>query len=285
MIRVTPKTPCPICDHHDWCGLSEDGGLAVCMRVPEGSIRTARNGGFVHRLGCGQNWKHRSCLRYTRPGKPARSDLAQLAAKFTEAIDPNKLASLAEALGLTVESLRRLGIGWNADAGAWAFPMKDANGQIIGFRLRLPDGRKLAVRGGREGLFIPGESTLANPLLICEGPTDTAAGLDLGFSAVGRPSCNTGAEFLVKLSRGYHTVILSDNDPPGRHGAILLAQRLALYCPSVKVVCPVHGVKDLRQWLAKGLTREALNERIETVPAVKLRIEHKSERKSNDKQH
>jgi len=47
---VTRKHPCPICEKPDWCGLTDDGAIAICMRVVDGSIRDARNGGFVHVL-------------------------------------------------------------------------------------------------------------------------------------------------------------------------------------------------------------------------------------------
>jgi 5S rRNA maturation endonuclease (ribonuclease M5) len=65
-------------------------------------------------------------------------------------------------------------------------------------------------------------------VLICEGPSDTAALLDLGFSAVGRPSCNGGRKLLVELvqqRKPSSIVIVSDNDSPGQRGAVLKALR------------------------------------------------------------
>jgi hypothetical protein len=79
--------------------------------------------------------------------------------------------------------------------------MMDVAGRVQGIRLRFSNGRKLAVRGGREGLFVPSGLAATNQLLICEGPTDTAALLDLGFAAVGRPSCAGGTRLLVELLR------------------------------------------------------------------------------------
>lgn len=46
--RVTKKNKCPICHSPDWCGISPDGNIAICMRVA--SDKTAANGGFIHRL-------------------------------------------------------------------------------------------------------------------------------------------------------------------------------------------------------------------------------------------
>ena len=50
MKRVSRKNPCPVCGKPDWCGVAEDGSLAVCMRVSDGSIRESGNNGFVHVL-------------------------------------------------------------------------------------------------------------------------------------------------------------------------------------------------------------------------------------------
>ena len=46
MIRVSKQHPCPVCGRPDWCGIAEDGVVAVCMRVE--SNQTAKNGGWVH---------------------------------------------------------------------------------------------------------------------------------------------------------------------------------------------------------------------------------------------
>lgn len=48
LARVTKKRPCRVCAHPDWCGISPDGALAVCMRVE--SMKSARNGGWIHIL-------------------------------------------------------------------------------------------------------------------------------------------------------------------------------------------------------------------------------------------
>src|SRR5439155_12311592 len=86
------------------------------------------------------------------------------------------------SLGLSATSLLRLGVGWSAPYRAWAFPMRDAGGAIRGIRLRTVAGKKFCVRGSKDGLFIPEESAAVGPLLVCEGPTDTAALLDMGFA-------------------------------------------------------------------------------------------------------
>jgi hypothetical protein len=48
MKRVGKKHPCEICGHTRWCGYSEDGTKAVCMRVE--SDKPTKNQGWLHIL-------------------------------------------------------------------------------------------------------------------------------------------------------------------------------------------------------------------------------------------
>lgn len=45
---VTKRRPCPVCRKPDWCGLSSDGNVVICMRVE--SEHKTRNGGYLHVL-------------------------------------------------------------------------------------------------------------------------------------------------------------------------------------------------------------------------------------------
>ena len=112
-------------------------------------------------------------------------------------------------------------------------------------------------------------------MLGCEGPTDTAAALDLGFAAVGRASCGTGGPMLSKLARGRDVVIVGDDDAPGRRGAEALGAVLVLGCTSVCIVYPPEGVKDLRQWKAAGLTGQELQAAIDAVEPARLDVHAK----------
>ena len=134
-------------------------------------------------------------------------------------------------------------MGWSTAYRAWSFPMSDPAQHVVGIRLRRPDGTKLSVPGGKEGLFIPvGQPTgpAGARLLICEGVTDTAALLDLGFPAVvGRPSCSGGVALIVALvqeRRPAEVVLMADADEPGVRGANNLASVLVAYGPAVRVV-------------------------------------------------
>lgn len=50
ILRVSKRSPCPICGKPDWCGLTEDGRYALCARTSIGSISLAKNGAYLHPL-------------------------------------------------------------------------------------------------------------------------------------------------------------------------------------------------------------------------------------------
>lgn len=273
-IRVSRVTPCPICSKFKWCSISEDGAVAICMRLE--SPKPCRNGGWLHRL---TDKNDRSLTRrFVIKPEESVADLSALAVQYQKALTADRLAKFAESLVLSVESLTALQVGWATDHVAWSFPMTaPSTGQIVGIRLRAPDGSKFAVKGGKEGLFIPTiESVPGAPLIVTEGATDAAAILDLGFeNVVGRPSCTGGIKHLIELIRSHNTnavVIVADADERGRCGAANLASALRVYVPAVQVIEPPAGVKDLRAWKQAGATRADVNQIIQAAPIQRLSI-------------
>lgn len=201
---------------------------------------------------------------------PGGLDLEGMMARYRTGTTQADLERLAGLLGVTAASLNRLQAAWAGVYRAWAFPMRSGDGQLIGIRLRAEDGSKWAVTGSRQGLFIPDGTVgdLCERLLVCEGPTDVAAMLDLGFYAVGRPSCSGGDELLVPLVRKRDVVILADRDEPkkrpdgsvfypGQEGAVRLADRLVWYARGLKLIRPLKG-KDARAWKATGATAKTI---------------------------
>lgn len=87
--RVKKRNPCKVCNHEDWCGISEDGTVAICMR--EESNRQSKNGGFVHFLGDSQQSK--KCAKPIPP---------------TPVIDGNKIAPASRLDRVYSEFLSRL---------------------------------------------------------------------------------------------------------------------------------------------------------------------------------
>ena len=268
--RVSKGRPCPVCSRRDWClfaGPADAPVAAICARIE--SPKRCGEAGWLHVLRDeGPTWTpwrrniSRAVRMMTKPGN-GQPDFDKMTAEFQAAVRPEALGRLAHNLGLSVESLRRLSVGWAAE------------GRAVGIRLRLPGGRKLAVRGGREGLFIPSSLEAGGRLLIAEGPTDTAALLDLGFAAVGRPSCSGGVRLLAELVRQQQpseVVIVADSDGPGKKGADSLAGSLVAYCPTVRVITPPTGLKDARQWVRSGATAAEVQEVIDAAEPLRLKI-------------
>jgi hypothetical protein len=268
-IRVSKSEPCPICAKHDWCMVKADGSAAICARVIDGCARRkdgsaieAKDGqGWLHELRRGEKGRgiEHGPRRATRNDDRPRIDCIALQQQFLSSCVDFEVQELADSLGVTTGSLYRLGIGYANRIDAFTFPMRDGANRIVGFRTRHADGRKRAVPGSRSGLFIPTRLSGSGPLLICEGPTDTAAALAVGFDAIGRPSCRGGTDhILALLKRQRREVwIVSDRDTPGRQGAEALAEAVFPVAEAVKVIAP-PSAKDLRAWVVAGATRTVI---------------------------
>ena len=275
LVRVSRRHPCPICGKPDWCLVASDGSAAICPRVCEGSVKRVGEAGYLHILRDDPDWPRRARMRTIRVDLPDRSqrDFGPLAAEYAAAVEETKLEAFAECLGLSVDSLIRLGIGWSTQHGAWSFPMRGSDMNVRGIRLRSMTGRKWAVTGSRDGLFIPNGLCFTGPLCICEGPTDTAAMLALGFETVGRPSCTGGTKLLAELVRRKGPpalVIVADSDGPGERGAEALASTLLPLCGAVRLIHPPEGIKDARAWKRAGAARQDVQAAIDEAPVRKL---------------
>lgn len=284
--RVTKRNPCPICERGDWCLVAADGTAAICARVE--SAKRCGDAGWLHRLVDRPQQPTRGIVRSVslKSGRPGL-DLGALATRWHAAVIPDWLEHFSRSQGLSAESLTALRIGWASaaelrrantscrGAGCWSFPMVDAAGAVRGVRLRTPDGFKYAVAGSREGLALPDYGNVDDRLLICEGPTDTAALLDMGFCNVaGRPSCTGGLTLLVelvRLRRPREVVIVADADEPGRRGAGNLASVLVAYAP-IRVIEPPAGLKDARAWLWAGGTRRDVEQAIAAATVRRLTV-------------
>jgi hypothetical protein len=279
-LRVGRDIICPICGRHGWCLLADDGSSAICARVAQGAVKRAGEAGWLHRLRA-REFRAPSVTR--RVLLPAVSDpawtqsLGDMAVRFRAAMWPRRLAGLSDLLGVPPEGLLRLDVGWCAESEAASFPMSGIDGRISGFRLRNAAGRKFAVKGSREGIFLPRDLAGQGVLLVCEGPTDTGAGLGLGLDAVGRASCRGGTRLVVDLVRKLRPeeiAIIADNDPGGQglRGGFDLGHRLALDHPRVRVVTPPPGIKDLRAWARTGATEACLLDAIRSAPVLRVTV-------------
>lgn len=273
-------------------------------------------------------------------------NFADLHTMYQGNVTPAMVEVLAKQLGVTAKSLTRLGVGYWPAEGAWMFPERDAEGQIIGLIRRYHKGEKFCVKESKRGLTyavtevtdgydpsrqtwervrpdypcpicggtkwcgvdgnatpprfvrcmrieedschtdrhggfiherVPGafkppqkyRTPLAEspyPILIVEGQTDVATGLDLCFEAVGRPSAKGGLRLLGQLVHGRSVAVIGENDSGvGRLGMESTFQALRARCPDVVKLMPPSEFKDLREWRQRGgLTTETLLAAIET---------------------
>ena len=301
--RYRSNQRCAVCGHKGWClykGALESPTSVLCARVAEGCARTrdgkpitAKDGmGWVHDIRA-DGFKPRRLVDRPKPPKPKHLDFAGIQIAARAAIrSPEELALLAQSLGVDVQSLQQLDIGWcrkyesvnfatgevkTMGVSAWSFPMRAPEGHIIGLRFRNAKAAKWSACTSINGLFIPKGMMAGGPVLIVEGPTDTAAALTLGFDAIGRPSNTAGRELIVAWCRRQlprrDIVIVRNNDPRGTHAewltrdateklvADLLATKAAA---SVRVICP--PVKDLRTWLNAGATHDTIQRVIRIAP-------------------
>jgi hypothetical protein len=226
------------------------------MRVE--SEHTCASGGWYHFY----DKPNPDFLPAQRREAPARSIKAfEIMENFRRATLPHHYICLAEELGVTPESLVRIGAGWAESYKAWAFPMKDGLGNTVGIRLRNKAGFKWAVRGSAQGVFVPAECD-SQIAYLPEGPTDACAAISIGLFPIGRPSCNAGADIIAATLKRlgiFKAVIIADNDEiktlgqkQGRPGAIgALQLKKAIGVKSV-IWTPPDPIKDLRQFVKQG---------------------------------
>jgi len=103
-----------------------------------------------------------------------------------------------------------------------------------------------------------------HPTLVVEGHSDVCAAYDLGFVVVGKPSAASKSQDLIGLLTSRRVVVIGENDAgAGRAGMESTFAQLKNQCPDCTKLMPPEGVKDLRQWVNKGLTKEELLRYIE----------------------
>lgn len=173
----------------------------------------------------------------------------------------SSVESKERELGIPLGGLARIGAVWSVSIGALAAPMyANPCHDPIGVRLRADDGRKWAVPGSHNGLFVPSSFVGYGPVFMPEGMTDTAALCGLGLDAVGRPSCNGGRELAKTFAKmaARPVIVVSDRDEPGILGAQALAMEISKEGIRACMMKPMSGKKDVREWIACGATRQLI---------------------------
>lgn len=262
-VRTRRERPCPVCGRTDgWCTIKHSGEVAQCMRVEEGAFKSEYHGaglGHFHKL-------DKPLHSLPDPEEaPPEIDAKHIAKVCYNLCSPQMYDRIARHLNVTVESLQRLRVGWSYEHDAMTFPMRGDTDHVIGIRLRNIKGRKWAIPGSRNGIFIPRQLSGKGPLFVVEGPTDTAALLSLGFDAIGRPSDTAGANLIVwwlmQQPRRHLVIALENNEPESaadenakRGAGDLKARCYYKDCVETVTVWRCDKAKDVREWINEGAT-------------------------------
>jgi hypothetical protein len=159
----------------------------------------------------------------------------------------------------------------------WHIDERNAQGEVIGTARRLGNGEKHFLPGGKRGLICvwPIDSyagtSAGHPLLICEGASDTAAAMSMGFDAVGVPMAGQCADWVAEVvgtDRPY-VVIVEDSGDAGKRNTAALVAALRPFCKQLKVLRMPEGVKDFRAWRIGGAARDTIMAAIEAAEVVK----------------
>lgn len=275
-IRVRRGQPCPVCEGETWCTVSGDGAVVHCMRAQ--SEKPLESGGWLHKR---EGTKVIAFLQ--RKKEPEQRPVIRWGVEAERMYEATKAAStraeLARELGVSVESLELLNVGWGADRSEFAsFPMRDMRQRFCGIVRRYKDGAKKTMKWSRNGLFHAKRFLdFGGPILVAEGGSDVAALMSMGLCGVGRPSNTGGVPMLISLlklseAKRRTVIVLAELDAkpekrgrhdwcpadcsgcghcwPGLFGAIETAARLSKALEkNVAFRFPPDGAKDVRAWV------------------------------------
>jgi hypothetical protein len=289
--RYRFKQQCPVCGHCGWCmykGQLMSPTAVLCARVSDGCAKR-KDGSLITAAG-GQGWIHdlkkdpkfkprRHPVPTNKPKVVVHPMMADLAREFHGAMNDLEMEALGEQLGVSAESLKRLRVGWckrymhhplnyvtgelgdtvTKHAKAFAFPMRDARQRIIGIRFRNQKGYKWAAECSINGLFIPVPLNPDGPLLIVEGPTETAAATDLGFRRRWTPRKHIGVRV--------HSSILQTVPPSPRRRDLSQQRSPRLRCRTAHADWCGNALSRVEGSKSGGLdqTRQTRNEGFEGV--------------------
>lgn len=184
---------------------------------------------------------------------------------------PAEERRLADAVGLSVETIRKFKIGWKDYK--YLIPMYDEQG-ICGIATRIywntkfvPEkGKdfncaKRCIKGSKHGFFYALNQgfPIEAPIFVTEGWSDCATITELGFHSIGRFNA-AHIENHVELADKPHVYIISDSDECGRKGSLklqkLIGGKIIYPEPSFKDVREMYlkfGKEQMKQWLVARL--------------------------------
>jgi hypothetical protein len=180
--RASATMPCPLCERERtcvWLGPADRPEVVVCFRKQ--SAVQAQNGlGWVHVFEDHRQPGSRPKVRGKIVPSFDPATFEALHRDCRDALDPEDVISLADELGISSRSLDLLELGAYGPGEVFTFPMRDGRDRVVGLRTRCPwSGAKRSISDSRSGLFfVPSLEMTGRHVLICEGPSDTAAAHD-----------------------------------------------------------------------------------------------------------
>lgn len=239
--RCSKAQPCPVCGRHKYCLLGNNGRVAVCTKVQEGAYR-ALNFGYLHFLN-----------GHTHTIVPEKNDdlIPDASAVFRVykqlSFFRDDMEPLANALRISPVALLLLGVGYSEKKRCWMFPMYNEKRHMIGLKCRNLKGNKWCFKGSRLGVYM---SRVFNPhqmILVCEGESDTAACLGLGYNAIGRASAQTCMKIIPELVKNnQHIYVFADRDEDGL--GLRSSERLIEHIGRGTIIYNKE-YKDVREWV------------------------------------
>ena len=286
-VRASKSRPCRLCGGPDNCEeirgtqQGEVGWNVYCGRVSDGAIRQNDGGQWLHFvrddavIAVPRPMPERKPVTSPKPNSTYWAGVVQ----FCEEIGRDRLPELATVLGVSIDSLRRLRVGFSRKDDAWTFPERNDAGEFIGVNRRFQTGDKQRAAGASSGLTFADDWIVGDgPIFLPEGGSDAAAGLTMGLNMVGRPS-NVGgvpmlAELLAHIPPERAVIVIGERDRkphdslkedarkrhsptcegcsicfPGWFGATHSAKQLAeKLARPVAWAFPPDDAKDLRDW-------------------------------------
>jgi hypothetical protein len=250
------------------------------MRIGEGSIKLARNGGYIHKLD-GQLAPN-SLIKQTTERRLTDKEMHAKWSRIARRCysdGERRVRELAEALGVAYWALDALQVGYGecADTWCWTFPERNQDGLVVGISRRFKDGTKRSATESRRGLtYCDAWKHYDGPVFLVEGGSDVAACLTLRLSVIGRPSNVGGVPMLVKMlepiDKTRRIVVIGERDYrelppnakpphnpkckccrrcyPGKQGAMDVAAQLRKRLRRrVEWGLPPDGAKDMREYV------------------------------------
>jgi DNA primase len=177
--------------------------------------------------------------------------------------DPQLLAQLGALRGWTPAAVRRLGLGF--DAERVTFPIRDAQGDLVGLLRYAATGRRsrakmLADAGSCRELFPAPESVPTGELLLVEGEPDAVAAWSIGRPAIAIPGVAGWKPAWARRFAERRVTVVFDADWQGRAAAARVAAELDGVAATVRVVDLFperNDGSDLTDYLLERRSRRA----------------------------